>query len=332
MAVVLTLYAASAALAGSLTAPPGYVSIDTVLDLPPGAWFGGFDILPSGGFAISDGYGVHEIDPDGTLIRTLYTYPGYVYGSFVRYNAANGRVYFGESSQGTIRSVPLAGGEAALVATLAANYDMDFSGGRPYVVAGNTVYTVDEATGETDAIATAGSVSGPLAFDVAGNLIYGTGNPNWPPTLNDQNIYLWTASQVAEALGDTVLTADDAVVLAANVDAPSGFAFDGAGDLFYTDSQVSPGVIRMVRGGAADVFAVTQADGALPWTTTIRYNPSAGGVSAVVSWFDASWNTHTVISTLVPAPIPVPEPSSLVLLYLLIGLAGPAKLLRSCGR
>lgn len=321
--ILVAVSLASAAQAGSLSIPAGYACVDTVVNMPAGAYFGGFDILPNGNFVVSDGHTVREITRGGEDVRTLHTYADAVYASFVRYNASNGRVYFGESMNNTIMSVAASGGTASLLATLTGNYDIDFWNGNPYVVAGNSVYLIDESTGETDLIASAGLISGPLAFDAAGNLVYGTGNPNWPPTLNDQDIYQWTAAQVAGAAGEGSLTDADAAVIASNVDAPSGFAFNSAGELLFTDSQVAPGVIRVLRGGAGEVFATTQPADAYPWTTTLRCDRSSGSISAAVSWFDASWNGHTVISTLTP----VPEPSSMVVLCSFIGLAGSARLL-----
>lgn len=328
----LLLVAVPAAVsAGSLFPVPGYYCVDTPVNMPAGAWFGGFDVLPNGNFVILDGYAVREITPAGVDVNTLYTFPGYVYGSFVRYNPANGRVYFGETSTHAIMSVPASGGASSAVANVQFNYDMDFWSGAPYVVAGNTVYAVDESTGQTDAIATAGVVSGPVIFDSLGNLIYGTGNPNWPPTTNDQKIYMWSAAQVAGAAGPTVLGTAEATVLAAGVDAPTGFAIDGLGRLIYTDSQVSPAVLRVVQGGTADLFTGTNVPGEFPWATVIRYNPATDGLSVAVSWFDSGWAAHTVISTL----LPVPEPPAMAALAGLIGLAAPTSLLRrrmSAGR
>lgn len=329
LVVVLTIAAVSGTWAAALIPPAGYACVDTVLSMPAGAWFGGFDVLPNGNFVVADGYTVREIAPTGEVVQTLYSFPSYVYASFVKYNAGNDRVYFGETSANRIASVPASGGEATLLTTLKGNYDLAFSDGVPYVVAGSTVYAIDEATGEADAIATAGSVSGPLIFDADGGLIYGTGNPNWPPTLNDQNIYKWTAAQVTGAMGPGVLTAADAQILAANVDSPSGFAFDGYGRLVFTDSQVAPAVIRVLELGSAQALATTQAADGLPWSTVVRYNPAVGSISAAVSWFDSNWASHTVISTLGPAPM-LPEPGPLVTLVSLIGLSGSATLLRSC--
>lgn len=322
--VVLLAFAPAALSAGSIAAPEGYTSVDTVITVPLGAWFGGFDVLPNGNFVIADGSTIREITPAGIEIRTLYTYPSSVYSSFVRYNSATDSVYFAESSTNTIMSAPVSGGSAAVVTTLPLAYDMDFWAGTPYVAAGNTVFVIDESTGAAEAVAQAGLVSGPLAFDSDGSLIYGTGNPNWPPTTDDQNIYKWSAAQLAGVPASGLLGPDDAVLLAADVNAPGGFAFTAEGELVYTDSQVAPAVLRLVRNGSADLYAPIDIPGELPWATVIRSNPAVGGISVAVSWLDSGWQSHTVISTLMP----VPEPSALAGTASLIALAIPALRMR----
>ena len=321
--ITCVLCAVSIASAGSITAPAGYVCIDTPVNVPASGWFGGFDVLPNGNFIVSDSTCIREINLSGADVRTIYTFDKFGYGSFVRYNAANNDIYFGESTSNTIWSMPLSGGDASLIATLQGNYEMDFYDGVPYVVAGNSIYKLDEAVGSADKIATVGVNSGALAFDSQGNMIYGTGDSNWPMVPNSQNIYMWTAEQVASATGDGVLSGTDATIVAATVDAPSGFTMIG-GKIYYTDNVASPGVLKVVQNGSADLFASTSVDGAYPWTTTLRYNTAMGGLSAAVSWSDANWNTFTVISTLVP----VTEPSSALVLCSMIGLAFPAGLLR----
>ncbi len=320
--------------AGSLIPPVGYVCSDTVLDIPTGGWFGGFDFLPNGNFVISDGYSVREITRQGATVRTLYVFPDpdpytpeveAVFGSFVKYDSTNDKIYFGESSLGTIRSISASGGSEELLATLSFNYDMDLWNGVPYVVAGNKIYRL--SVGGADHIATVVGPSGPLIFDAYGNLIYGTGDYDWS-TPNDQSIYRWSAVQIAGAGGGIVLGLSDAVVLAAGVNGPGGFALNSLGELFYTDSVGWPASIRILRNGTTETFAETYVPGQFPWTTTLRYNSATGEISAAVSWAiydNGRWLTSSVISTLTP----VPEPSSLIALCSLLGLAASSKLIRS---
>lgn len=343
LAAASMLIISNGAIAGSLIAPAGYVCADTPIDIPTDGWFGGFDFLPNGNLVISDGYAVREITRAGTPVRTLYTYadpdpstPDVVettFGSFVKYNAANDRVYFGESTFGTVRWLPLAGGADTLVATLAWNYDMDLWNNVPYVVSGNKVYRVNEATGTVEAVATAAGPSGPVVFDSAGNLIYGTGDYDWS-TPNDQNIFMWTSDQVASAGSGNVLTTASAAVIGPNVNGPGGFAVNGLGELLYTDSVGWPASIKALRYGVPETFAETYVPGQYPWTTTLRCDAASGDIAAAISWsvtVDGKWVTSTVISTLSPAP-PLPEPSSIIALCSLIGLAASSKLLQLRGK
>lgn len=339
LAVLASAIIATGASAGSLIAPTGYACMDTPVDIAADGWFGGFDFLPNGDFVISDGYSVREITRQGDPVRTLYTYadpdpstPDVIeatFGSFVKYNSANGRVYFGESTFGTVRWSPLAGGEATLVATLAYNYDLDLWNNVPYVVSGNKVYRIDESAGTADPVATAAGPSGPLIFDASGGLVYGTGDFDWS-TPNDQNIYRWSVDQVAGAGAGAVLGTADAALLAANVNGPGGFAFTGLGELLYTDSVGWPASIRLVKDGASELFAETYVPDQFPWTTTIRCDPSTGDIAAAISWsvkVENKWVTSTVISTLSPTTV-VPEPSSAAVLCSLVGLAASLSILR----
>ncbi|OFX14099.1 MAG: hypothetical protein A2Z18_00690 [Armatimonadetes bacterium RBG_16_58_9] len=305
--------------AGSLNAPSRYECVDTVFTMPVGAWFGGFDILPNGNFAITDGYSIREIASSGADVQTLYSYSSMVYGSFVKYNPADGLLYFGESSYGTIKSVSLSGGAATDFAAVAFNYDMDFLNGVAYVSGGNRVYRIDDSTGAADPVAEVGMYSGPLAFDSAGNLIYSPGDDDWQ-TPRDQSVFSWTARQLASAGNGTLLRAADASVLAGNV-SPYGFAVDDNGDLLFSEATY-PAAIKILSGGSvAELTAPADLNYGI---TYLRYNAANGSLSAAVSWFDEYWTQHTVISTLVL----VPEPCSALAFCSLIGLAGSTNLLR----
>ena len=310
----------------SMTAPAGYGCFDTAFSMPAGASFGGFDILPNGNFAIHDGYSLREIDKSGTDIRTLYSYSGFVYGSFVKYNSADGRIYFGDSSSASSRilSVALDGTGAGLLTTLKWNYDLDFQNGVPYVAASDSIYRVDSATGDAVQIAQPGIVSGPLAFDAAGSLYYGTGEWGWPPASNGQNILRWTAAEVAAADGENMLAVDSAHTYAADVDGPSNFAFRN-GVLFYSDAIANPGEVRFTDGVNHSVFSQCVNVGYDP--TTIHYDAATDSTYVAVTWFDEFYNKHAVITT-----IAVPEPSSIVALCSFVGLAASPRLLRRRGR
>ncbi len=314
---LVALWLPSAAGAGLLTAPAGYTCIDTVIDMPAGAWFGGYDILPSGNFAISDGYSIREVTPGGVDVGSLYTYSSMVYGSFVKYNAATETVYFGESSTGGIKSVPVAGGDATDVVTLDFSFDMDFWDGVPYVVAGDQVYRVDENNQSADPVAQVDYYSGPVIFDSAGNMIYSPGDDDWD-TPRDQNIYQWTAAQVAGAGDGTILGEADATILAQNT-APYSFVLDTSGDLLFSET-ISPPAIRILSGGTVGPYSEPVNPGHK--VTYMRY--ASACVSAAVTYYDEYYMPHAAICTFVP----VPEPSGAAALCSLIALAGSVRLLR----
>ena len=63
----------------------------------------------------------------------LFNYGSALFGSFV--TVQSGKVYFGENSANTIRSVNLDGTSPALIGTVVGNFDLAFSGGSAFVSA-----------------------------------------------------------------------------------------------------------------------------------------------------------------------------------------------------
>lgn len=299
---------------------PGLNTIDLQVAVPAGAFVSGFDVLPNGHCLVNDGRSIREVSP--STDRTLYTFGGPVWGSFVRYNPADGKVYFGESSSGGIFAFSYTDpGDAALVANIPNNFDLDFRNGQPYVVASNAFWTESSiyALGETgsDLIASSDGPSGPLAFDADGSLVYIPAS--YGPTTQ---IIRWSSAQVADALGAGALARADAAVLAA-IEGSYGCAFVD-GRLMFTNNAVTPNAIQVYEGGAVSTFATFAQPNALyPFVSLVRKNSATGAVCALVSYYDSNWNSYTVISQMA-----VPEPSSIAVWCSLIGLAASAKLLR----
>ena len=299
---------------------PGLNTIDLQITVPAGAFVSGFDVLPNGHYLINDGRAIREVSPTGSV--ALYTFGSPVWGTFVRYNPADGKVYFGESSRGDVFAFSYTSpSDAAFVANIPNNFDMDFRDGRPYLVASNAFWTESSICllGETgsDLIATSDGPSGPLAFDSDGSLIYIPAS--YGPTTQ---IIRWSSAQVADAIGAGALARADAAVLTA-IEGSYGSAFID-GRLMFTNNAVTPNAIQIYDGGAVSTFATFVQPGALyPFVSLVRKNPATGAVCALVSYYDSNWNSYTVISQ-----ITVPEPSSAAALCSLIGLAASAKLLR----
>lgn len=149
----------------------------------------------------------------------LHSFASPVFGSFVR--ESGGIVYFGESSTGSISRISSVGGSAEMVATVAGNYDLKLFGGSAYLSAdptfsgNNKVYALDLFSGALDTILDTPDFSGPIAFDSAGNLLYGATSFGGVPG----GIYSFTAAQVAGArdadpsASDTALTIGDGALL-----------------------------------------------------------------------------------------------------------------------
>ena len=114
----------------------------------------------------------------------IFDYGAKRFGSFVTVEA--GKVYFGESSTNTIRSIHTDGSGAALIGTVVGNYDLAFSNGSAFVSANadttfgnpqNKVLALNLGTGATQTVLDATpDYSGPIEFDASRALIYGVAN------------------------------------------------------------------------------------------------------------------------------------------------------------
>ncbi len=139
----------------------------------------------------------------------LFSYgAGGISGSFVRVSGTT--VYFGENSNGTIRSIGTDGSLSHLIATINGNYDLAFSGSTAFLSANpggftpeNKVYKFDLSSGATSILLdTGGDYSGPIAFDSAGDLFYGATNFGL-----SGGIFKFSAAAVQQALtSGTALT------------------------------------------------------------------------------------------------------------------------------
>lgn len=133
----------------------------------------------------------------------LFSYGANVSGSFVRVSGA--KVYFGEYSLGTIRSVNLDGSSPATLTTLVGNYDLALAGTTAFISANqnafpsdpdNKVFALNLANNQLDTVLdTGGDYSGPVAIDAAGDLLYGA--TNFGSIAG--GIFKFTAAQVTQA-------------------------------------------------------------------------------------------------------------------------------------
>ena len=231
----------------------------------------------------------------------LFSYGSFVYGAFV--SVEGGKVYFGESSTGSIRSVNLDGSSPVLIGTVAGNFDMAFSASGAFVSANpdttfvnpqNRVVRLDLGTGVTDLILDATpDYSGPIEFDDSGAMIYGVANGAIG------GIYRYAAAQVAGAIGASSFTLSPPT----NRIAPAGgnqYLAHAGGDTLW---QVDFDTLRLfdTASGTAATIAATPH--------TMGHLDAEGGVLfANVTNFGAT-KRSAVFAV-------VPEPSSALLLVL----------------
>jgi len=222
-----------------------------------------------------------------------------VFGSFVVIHQDT--VYFGESTGGTIRVLPLSGGEERLGETLPFNYDLAFDpSGRAFASAPspsgtfqepvNGVYFVDfEPQTPPRLVIEVPGWSGPLAFAPDGDLYVATAPAEGTPA-----VLRFASSDIRQALSSgTVLTIDSAVVVEEGLTGaydlllgPFGLLFVSdpvTGTLWAVDPQGRWG--RFVPAGASESFAAP---------TYLAYDEVSGVLGVVNSDFN-SFNRLSLI-------------------------------------
>lgn len=194
----LLLAVAMSAQAGYIAAPPGYSVHDTVFQIPAGGYPASFDILPDGSFVVHTGQHILKVAKD-TESSILYSYPEAVFGSILTIDHAGGRIFFGESSNGTIAVMGLDGSDPEIIAAVPFNFDLELNGrGQIFVVWGQqggeklvrfTAAQVAGAVGEShlsveDGDILADDVDSPydIAVDTAGKICF-TSTVSTPSTL-----------------------------------------------------------------------------------------------------------------------------------------------------
>ena len=170
--------------------------------------------------------------------RTAADQPSARFGSFVRVEGDT--VYFGESSNGEIRSIPIGGGVSGVLRTVPNHYDAAVIGGSLLVSAANAdfsdnqVYRLTSSPAPLDRIVNTGGASGPVTADAAGNLIYGATTFNG----GTGGLYRFSSAQVAGATDANPTTGDRVLALTegTRLFASGEFAFSGTNQyLAYRD-------------------------------------------------------------------------------------------------
>ena len=261
---------------------------------------------------------------------SLFSYATPVSGSFVR--VLGGTIFFGENSGGTIRSVNTDGTSPALIATVANNYDLVFSGSLALLSANpggfnspdNKVFSLDLADGHLDTVLdTGGDYSGPITVDAAGDLLYGATTFG---SISAGGVYKFTLADIQSALdadpqaNDTSLTMGKGTRIFAN--GSNGYL--GRTDDQHVYALASPfgAAATITRFNLDDTNAAGQAAGQ---TNT---GPFFGATDATdAALFVAVTDDFSTGPSAVFRVVPEPSPTSALLLGSVI-LAGAAGLSR----
>ncbi len=331
LALTIVMFMAGSVLAASSSVTPtkpGY----TANDILTGYAFGGFDVSGSQvvGWANSS---LKVLAKDGSSETDLGT-PDYsgttYYNSFVRLDPSGNSVWvgftMGDNSDDRIYQVDLTTKTWTQKATLASNFDLEFSGGNPYVSGTNStswgdpsgIWLLDTSGNNNhDLIASVGGSSAGLAFDSSGNLYNATYDGYGDPSV----LLKYTSAQVSGAIGGTSLARADAAKLS---DTPAG-AYD-------TTCDADGNVLFNINGSSTGHSNFTAI-----WNGTsgngYNYNELAYGTGAFYNWhtfldaegivteaeegtfYQVDWCCNGI------AEVTVPEPATMCLLALGGGFA-----------
>jgi hypothetical protein len=181
---------------------------------------------------------------DGYASATpLFDFGSAVFGSFVAFN--NGRVFFGESSTGAIRSINPDGTGLDLLGSVAGNYDVAFAGGNLYLSHNPGGFTALGKVSKFQLVPDGGSglmlsaadliidtptdYSGPIEFGLNSFYYGGSGSFGMP------NLFRFTGGEILAADdGGPTLTLDNPHLFIAN-GTNAGLVFDGADGLWHSN-------------------------------------------------------------------------------------------------
>jgi hypothetical protein len=177
-------------------------------------------------------------------ITPLFDFGASIFGSFVAFNG--GKVYFGESSTGAIRSINPDGTGVDLLGSVANNFDVAFAGGSLYLSHNPGGFTAQGKVSKFDLVAdgtgglmltaadliidTPTDYSGPVEFGPGGVFFYGGSG-----SFGMQNLFRFTAGEILAANGaGPTLTLDAPHLFLAN-GANASLVLDGADGLWHSN-------------------------------------------------------------------------------------------------
>ena len=250
---------AKAGASPSFSGAPGYMSVPIVtIDGDSSNWTAGIQSFDGDDDETAYLFGQNRYilkKELGSPATVLYDYGSSVWGSFVKLQGET--LYFGESTTGSIKSIPSTGGSATDLFTLAYNYDCAFnSQSRMFLSANpsssNQIYAWWSGLTSPRLVADVGNYSGPLTFDNNDNLYYGrsTAFPAGP-----EDIVYFTATQIEDTINTGIpLTSSDWTVYRSGVDAPGGLAVDRNTPLQNLFSTSGLGTLSRISAGSTDLM------------------------------------------------------------------------------
>jgi len=295
--------AAAATPAAVWQIPPGFTASQA--DIAPGSAFvGGLALAPNGDALVFDGEAVVRIAA-GTRTE-LHRPPAGTWGSFLTLEPSGDSVLFGESMEGTIRRIPLAGGAPALVETIAGNFDLAFdAAGRAFVsapvdMATNGVWLADlDPATSARLVATVPNASGPLAFLPSGDLLVATAGWKIP-----SDLLIFPRAALEAAIAGEPIGASAARILASGLPGAYGLAVDAAGRAFVSESAVGS-ILLVEPDGAVSTFAAP-AEGifAAPTYLVLRpgdraFRAGAGPAAGELLFVSSDFATFNVLTRVI---------------------------------
>lgn len=208
-------------------------------------------VRADGSYALFDGGMLQILGPDGTPQQTLVVFPTPTFPSFIVEEPDGATLLFGESTNGGVWEYTLPAGPLAQLATLPFNYDAVIEpGGAAAVVSaatcgygcGNSLVRVDLVSGATTVLGSVAGPSGPVDFDVNGDLLYGVQSPLFPAPPGSFSVVRFPASLLASG---TQLSDANAQ--------PMVPALDGAADITLDERSRDLVVVESVYGGVSRV-------------------------------------------------------------------------------
>lgn len=238
--------------------------------------------------------------------QSLLHLPSFVFGSFTVPVGA-GLLLFGETTNHRLWLVPLQGPATAQpLATAAFNYDAAAFDAQHAIVsaktggfgaATNDLLLVDLANGSVQPLASLPGASGPVAVAANGDIFYATASNAFPTPAGQTSVLRFPHAVVANAIQQgAVLTASDATVVFAGIDAAADICFDDDGDLLFTDwFQNTLGELNDVDGPAPWLSAPLVLYGSAPGAAAVQFVP--GGAGTVFEPFQPAGAAVAVFET-----------------------------------